>query len=83
MDKNKPTSNSYKDLISFVKDRPGHDKRYSINSEKIRNNLGWLPEANFEEALEKTINWYESNVDWCDSISLKSGYEGERLGIIR
>ena len=77
----KPLSYSYKDLINFVKDRPGHDKRYSINSDKIRNHLGWFPEVKFEDALEKTIEWYLSNLKWCDSIMLKSGYTGERLGI--
>lgn len=52
-----------KDLIEFVKDRPGHDRRYSINCDKIKN-LGWQPRYNFEEALEKTINWYQNNQRW-------------------
>ena len=82
MNRKKPLSSSYKDLITFVKDRPGHDKRYSINSDKIRNNLGWFPELDFEYALEQTVDWYLSNLEWCDSICLKSGYTGERLGIL-
>jgi dTDP-glucose 4,6-dehydratase len=49
------------ELIEFVKDRPGHDKRYSINYEKIKNQLGWSPQFNFESALEKTVEWYLNN----------------------
>jgi dTDP-glucose 4,6-dehydratase len=49
------------DLIEFVEDRPGHDKRYSINYEKIKNQLGWSPQFNFENALEKTVEWYLNN----------------------
>jgi len=49
------------DLIEFVEDRPGHDKRYSINYEKIKNQLGWSPQFNFERALEKTVEWYLNN----------------------
>jgi len=49
------------DLIEFVNDRPGHDKRYSINSEKIQNELGWSPKFEFENALETTVKWYENN----------------------
>ena len=49
---------SYKDLISFVKDRPGHDLRYAIDASKLRHDLGWLAKHNFEQALEKTVVWY-------------------------
>jgi len=49
------------DLIEFVDDRPGHDKRYSINYEKIKTQLGWSPQFNFEDALEKTVEWYLNN----------------------
>jgi dTDP-glucose 4,6-dehydratase len=49
---------SYKDLITFVKDRPGHDKRYAINAEKIKNELGYIPEENFTSGIKKTINFY-------------------------
>ncbi len=49
------------ELIEFVEDRPGHDKRYSINYEKIKNQLGWSPQFNFESALEKTVEWYLNN----------------------
>ena len=52
------------DLIEFVDDRPGHDLRYSLDSSKIRNELRWAPKHSFEEALEKTVNWYLNNEDW-------------------
>ena len=58
-------------LITFVRDRPGHDKRYSLDSRKLHK-LGWKPEAEFEEALEYTIKWYLDNEDWWDAIKKKS-----------
>ena len=51
-------------LIEYVKDRPGHDRRYAIDSSKIETELGWKPEFKFEEAIEKTIDWYLNNRDW-------------------
>ncbi|MCB0726266.1 MAG: dTDP-glucose 4,6-dehydratase [Ignavibacteria bacterium] len=50
--------------IRYVKDRPGHDRRYAIDSSKIMNELGWKPEYTFEKGIEKTINWYKENTDW-------------------
>ena len=52
---------SYADLISFVKDRPGHDRRYAMNIDKIRRSLGWQPKESFESGLEKTVRWYVEN----------------------
>ena len=60
---NKPS-----DLIEFVPDRPGHDKHYSINSSKIKNEVNWIPKFNFDDALKQTVNWYLSNKDWWDPI---------------
>ena len=60
--------NKSEDLIQFVKDRPGHDKRYAIDSTKIKNELGWKPEFSFEEAIEKTIDWYVQNKNWWQRI---------------
>lgn len=54
----------YEDLISHVKDRPGHDYRYAINTTKIRNDLKWLPSVNFQEGLKKTVLWYLDNSSW-------------------
>ena len=57
------------DLIEFVEDRPGHDLRYSLDSSKIRKELGWSPKINFEDGIAKTTSWYLSNDLWLDSIS--------------
>jgi dTDP-glucose 4,6-dehydratase len=56
------------DLIEYVEDRPGHDARYSLDSEKIRNELGWHPQESFAEGLRKTVNWYMENEVWCGSL---------------
>ena len=56
-----------KSLIRFIEDRPGHDERYSMNSQKIRA-LGWSPEHDFEAALEKTVEWYKNNRPWWERI---------------
>ncbi|GAB1308221.1 dTDP-glucose 4,6-dehydratase [Urechidicola sp. KH5] len=58
LDELKPNSNSYKSLISFVKDRPGHDFRYAIDASKIENELGWNADENFESGIRKTVEWY-------------------------
>ncbi len=55
-------------LIEFVKDRPGHDRRYAIDSSKIQNELGWKPQYKFEEAIEYTIQWYIDNKSWWENI---------------
>ena len=57
------------DLIEFVEDRPGHDQRYSLDSSKIKNELGWSTKINFEEGIGKTIEWYEKNFSYYESIS--------------
>lgn len=56
------------DLITFVKDRPGHDRRYAIDPTKIHNELGWLPQTKFEDGIAKTIEWYLANNDWWQKI---------------
>ncbi|MDH7605908.1 MAG: dTDP-glucose 4,6-dehydratase, partial [Melioribacter sp.] len=60
--------NKTEDLIEFVKDRPGHDRRYAIDSSKIQNELGWKPEYEFETALDYTIEWYLKNRNWWERI---------------
>ena len=57
------------DLIEFVEDRPGHDQRYSLDSSKIKNELGWSAKINFEDGIKKTIEWYEKNFSYYESIS--------------
>ena len=59
------------DLIEFVEDRPGHDFRYSMNSEKLQTELGWKPKTNLDDGLKNTIEWYLSNPDWSKNISEK------------
>lgn len=56
-------------LITYVKDRPGHDLRYAIDASKINKELGWLPSVTFEEGLEQTIDWYLSNTEWLNSVT--------------
>jgi dTDP-glucose 4,6-dehydratase len=68
-----------KNLITFVADRPGHDKRYAIDASKIKRDLGWEPRESFASGLEKTVRWYVNNTSWWQRI--RSGiYRGERLG---
>ena len=72
---------SYSDLITYVKDRPGHDFRYAIDAGKIQNNLGWSPKESFETGIRKTIHWYLDNQDWWRAIQ-DNTYRQERLGVI-
>jgi len=58
----------YKKLITYVKERPGHDRRYSINCDKIKNELGWKQKFGFEEGLDLTIKWYINNQSWVDRV---------------
>jgi len=53
-------------LMRFVQDRPGHDRRYSLDSSKIREELGWTPKVSFEEGIGRTIEWYQANTEWLD-----------------
>lgn len=72
---------SYKDQITFVKDRPGHDRRYAIDASKIENQLGWKPRETFETGIHKTIRWYLGNIDWCEAVT-ENNYDLKRLGIL-
>lgn len=69
----------YRDLITFVKDRPGHDVRYAIDASKIERELGWVPEETFETGLRKTVEWYLVNKEWWQRV-LDGSYSLERLG---
>ncbi|HRP69109.1 MAG TPA: dTDP-glucose 4,6-dehydratase [Turneriella sp.] len=72
---------SYKDLIAYVKDRPGHDRRYAIDAQKIAHELGWKPQETFESGLKKTVEWYLANAEWCRRVQ-DGSYQRERLGKI-
>jgi dTDP-glucose 4,6-dehydratase len=56
-------------LITFVKDRPGHDKRYAIDASKIERELGWKPSVTFEEGLARTVDWYLTNPEWLANVT--------------
>ena len=75
-----PDGKSYRDQITFVADRPGHDFRYAIDASKIRDELGWQPRENFASGISSTVAWYLNNEDWWRGV--RSGaYRGERLGL--
>lgn len=65
---NRPTGSCEK-LITFVKDRAGHDLRYAIDASKVKNELGWMPSLQFEEGLEKTVDWYLNNTEWLKHVT--------------
>jgi dTDP-glucose 4,6-dehydratase len=75
-----PKVKNHSDLITFVKDRPGHDMRYAIDPGKIQNELGWLPQVTFKEGIYKTVKWYLENQDWCNNV-LSGKYKLDRLGL--
>ena len=70
---------NYQDLITFVKDRPGHDVRYAIDASKIERELSWVPDETFETGLRKTVHWYLDNRQWWERV-LSGAYRLERLG---
>ncbi|WP_019340831.1 dTDP-glucose 4,6-dehydratase [Stutzerimonas stutzeri] len=71
----------FEDLITFVKDRPGHDLRYAIDASKIERELGWVPQETFETGLRKTVQWYLNNLEWCRRVQ-DGSYQRERLGAL-
>ena len=66
------SSGSSSDLITYVKDRPGHDLRYAIDASKIHKELDWKPSVTFEEGLSFTIDWYLDNVEWLNNVTYGS-----------
>jgi dTDP-glucose 4,6-dehydratase len=83
LDRDAPSQiGSHHNLISFVQDRPGHDRRYAIDASKIETVLGWQPKETFESGLDKTVRWYLENQAWWKNI-LERGYKGERIGLAK
>ena len=82
LDELKPRMNNqpYETLITFVKDRPGHDLRYAIDASKIDQDLGWKPEETFDTGIRKTVEWYLNNLEWCRRVQ-NGSYQRERLGV--
>jgi len=79
---NKPDGlKNYRDLIVFVKDRPGHDVRYAIDATKIERELGWVPIESFDSGIRKTVEWYLANESWWQRVK-DGSYQGERLGAL-
>jgi len=79
LDELRPAGAPHEQLKTFVKDRPGHDRRYAIDGSKIKSELGWSPKYGFEEGMRKTIEWYLANSDWCENVT-SGKYQRERLG---
>ncbi|MEP6484233.1 MAG: dTDP-glucose 4,6-dehydratase, partial [Rudaea sp.] len=82
LDERRPMPNGVKreSLITYVKDRPGHDRRYAIDASKIKTNLGWRQTESFESGIAKTVDWYLDNSEWCQRV-LDGSYRMERLGV--
>ena len=72
---------SYRDQVTFVTDRPGHDFRYAIDASKIRRELGWEPQESFESGIKATVRWYLDHENWWRAV-LSGSYRGERLGLV-
>jgi dTDP-glucose 4,6-dehydratase len=73
--------NAYSDLVTYVQDRPGHDRRYAIDTSKIKEELNWKPKESFETGLRKTVEWYLNNRSWCEEVQ-SNNYSRERMGEI-
>ncbi len=80
LDRLKPAETPYADLITFVTDRPGHDRRYAIDPTRIREELNWRPSYTPETGLEQTVQWYLDNTVWLNTLQNRSGV-GRRLGV--
>lgn len=75
-----PKDTAYAEQITYVQDRPGHDRRYAIDSSKMQKELGWTPVETFETGLKKTVQWYLDNQQWCQNVQ-DGSYQRERLGV--
>lgn len=71
----------YSALVTHVRDRPGHDRRYAIDASKIEGQLGWVPQESFKSGLRRTVQWYLGNLEWCRRVQ-QGTYQRERLGLV-
>ena len=81
LDELRPKETQYAEQITFVTDRPGHDRRYAIDASKMSRELSWQPQETFETGLRKTVEWYLANQDWCHNVQ-DGSYQRERLGTL-
>ena len=81
LDQRRPQGAPHARLITPVTDRPGHDRRYAIDPARIEGELGWAPRHSFEQALERTVDWYLDHLDWCQQVRQRSGWAGGRQGL--
>jgi dTDP-glucose 4,6-dehydratase len=81
LDKIEPMSRSRRELVHYVTDRPGHDRRYAIDATKLEKELGWRAQESFDTGIERTIRWYLDNKSWWEPLRSKV-YKGDRLGLI-
>jgi dTDP-glucose 4,6-dehydratase len=81
LDQRRPQGAPHARLITPVTDRPGHDRRYAIDPARIQGELGWAPRHSFEQALERTVDWYLDHLDWCQQVRQRSGWAGGRQGL--
>ena len=79
LDECRPENAPHQKLKTFVKDRPGHDRRYAIDFSKIQKELGWEPRFSFEDGMAQTVNWYLTHSEWCENVT-SGKYQRERLG---
>jgi dTDP-glucose 4,6-dehydratase len=84
LDKKSPRSDgqSYATQITYVADRPGHDRRYAIDCAKVQRELGWAPRESFTTGIDKTVEWYLAHRPWAADITAKK-YSRERLGVAK
>jgi dTDP-glucose 4,6-dehydratase len=80
LDERVPAARSYRERIEFVADRPGHDRRYAMASEKVRRLFGWRPQVRFAEGLAQTVAWYLDNRGWWEDV-IERGYAPVRIGV--
>jgi dTDP-glucose 4,6-dehydratase len=81
LDQRCPQGAPHARLITPVTDRPGHDRRYAIDPARIQTELGWAPRHSFEQALERTVDWYLDHLDWCQQVRQRAGWAGGRQGL--
>jgi len=81
LDELQPEKMPHEQLITYVQDRPGHDRRYAIDASKIQRELDWKPQETFETGIKKTVKWYLNNLDWCQRVQ-DGSYQRQRLGHI-